>query len=317
LEQNPAPVTGGRVPNSPFFINTFSLAAIIKKISQMKITYILTFLFLTTTTFGQTFTKEIDGIYDFKPSKLTDKEQETKMPSLDKFWDKVKNDTTKYLPMLRTELKTKNHNPYFYYDGSGLLLTLTNNKLDKQLGVEAIAKSDLSDISQKIYVTTLNRLAHEGIDVTKPAIKILDVEDYSFFIPQHAMSFNQGYCLAYMLLPQQNSNYIDTIISIFKDLKPNAQKAVITTLWFAYSCKGDDFLKLVIADKALKKEVSTYAKKIMGLTKIEKMERDYLKTLDVNELKNMRKASLQRFSDEAIGELDLTTRLMREKNNCR
>jgi hypothetical protein len=27
LEQNPATVTGGRVPNSPFFINTFSLAA--------------------------------------------------------------------------------------------------------------------------------------------------------------------------------------------------------------------------------------------------------------------------------------------------
>jgi hypothetical protein len=29
LEQNSAPVTGGRVPNSPFFINTFSLAAIL------------------------------------------------------------------------------------------------------------------------------------------------------------------------------------------------------------------------------------------------------------------------------------------------
>jgi hypothetical protein len=27
LEQNPAPVTGGRVPNYPFFINTFTLAA--------------------------------------------------------------------------------------------------------------------------------------------------------------------------------------------------------------------------------------------------------------------------------------------------
>jgi hypothetical protein len=36
LEQNPAPVTGGRVPNSPFFINTFSLAASIKRQSQSK-----------------------------------------------------------------------------------------------------------------------------------------------------------------------------------------------------------------------------------------------------------------------------------------
>ena len=30
LEQNPVPVTGGRVPNSPFFINTFLLAANLK-----------------------------------------------------------------------------------------------------------------------------------------------------------------------------------------------------------------------------------------------------------------------------------------------
>ncbi len=28
LEQNPATVTGGRVPNFPFFINTYSLALI-------------------------------------------------------------------------------------------------------------------------------------------------------------------------------------------------------------------------------------------------------------------------------------------------
>jgi hypothetical protein len=283
----------------------------------MRIAIILTFLLLSTVAFGQTLTKEIDEIYDFKPSKLSDKEQETKIPLLDKFWDKVKKDTTKFLPMLRTELKSKNHNPYFYYDGSGLLLSLSKYRLDKQLAVDAITKCDISDISQKVYVTTLNRLANQGLDVTKPSIKILESESYSFFIPEHAMAFDQGYCLTYMLLPQQNLKYIDTLITIFKDLKPNSQKSVITTLWFAYSCKGDDFLKTVITDKTLKKEVSAYAKKIMGLTKIEKMERDYLKTLSENELGNMRKSSLQRFSDEAVEELGLTTRLMREQINCR
>ncbi|WP_394992871.1 hypothetical protein [Emticicia sp.] len=30
LEQNPASVTGGQVPNSPFFINTLALAASVK-----------------------------------------------------------------------------------------------------------------------------------------------------------------------------------------------------------------------------------------------------------------------------------------------
>ncbi len=283
----------------------------------MKLPYILAFLFFSTTTFGQNLTKEIDEVYDFKPSKLSDKEQETKIPSLDKFWNKVKKDTNQYLPMLRAELKSKNHNPYFYFDGSGLLLSLVNNKLDKQLAIEAIAKCDLSDISQRVYVTTLNSLANEGIDVTKAAIKILGEEKYSFFIPQHAMSFDKEFCLAYMLLPQQESKYIDTLITIFKDLKPNSQISILTTLWFAFSCKGDDFIKSVMSDTTLKNEVSLYAKKIMQRTRIEKVERDYLKTLNSNELKNMRKRSLQRFSDEAVEELDLTTRLMREKNKCR
>jgi hypothetical protein len=31
LEQNPATVTGRRVPNSPFFINTFSLAETVER----------------------------------------------------------------------------------------------------------------------------------------------------------------------------------------------------------------------------------------------------------------------------------------------
>jgi hypothetical protein len=283
----------------------------------MKSIYFLALLFLASSTFGQDLAKEIDDIYDFRPSKLTKKEQDTKIPLLDKFWDKVKKDKVTYLPLLRRELKSNNHNPYFYYDGTGLLLSLTDNQLDKQLAIEAISKCDLTDISKQNYVTTLNRLANEGFDVTKPAIRILEIEDYSFFIPQHSMSFDQGYCLAYMLLPQSNINYIDTLITVFKGIKPSCQKSIITTLWFMYSCKGDNFLKSTVADKSLTREVSLYAKKIMSISKIEKVERDYLKSLNENELKNMRKESLKRFSDEAVGELDLATRLMREKNDCR
>jgi len=277
-------------------------------------TIILTLL--TTFVFGQSLTLEIDSIYNFKPSKLTDKEQKLKMPALDKFWEKVKNDTIKYLPQLRIELKKNGHNPFFYYDGSGLLLSLSNRKTDKELSIEAIAKCDLDDISQKIYVQTLNGLANEGFDVTKPAIKILFADNFSFFIPQHAMTFNQGYCLTYMLLPQENTNYVDTLTTIFKDLKPSSQKSIITTLWFAYTCKGDLFLNSIMTDKSLDKEVSEYAKKIMGYTKLGKEQQEYIKAIGKDQLENLRKDALKRFSDEAIGELDMTTRVQRKENNC-
>ena len=282
----------------------------------MKFIQTILLTFLTTLSFGQSLTNDIDNIYNFKPSKLTDKEQEIKMPTLDKFWDKVKSDTNIYLPSLRAELKTNGHNPYFYYDGSGLLLSLTNSKADKELAIEAISKCDLDDISQKIYVQTLNNLANEGLDVTMAAVKILFDEKYSFFIPQHAMSFNQGYCLTYMLLPQPHFNYVDTLINMFKTVKLTSQKSIITTLWFAYTCKGDNFLKSIMADNTIQKEVREYAKEIMRYTKLSKDQQEYLKVIGKAELDNLRKDALKRFSDEAIEELDMTTRVQRKDNNC-
>jgi hypothetical protein len=277
---------------------------------------ILLALFSTLASYGQSVTNEIDNIYSFKPSKLTDKERELKMPALDGFWEKVKSDTLKNLPMLRKELQANGHNPFFYYDGSGLLLSLTNNKADKELAIEAISKCDLDDISQKIFVMTLNGLANEGFDVTKPAVKILYEENYSFYIPQHAMKFNQGYCLAYMLVPQKNDNYVYTLTTIFNSLKTSAQKAIVTTLWFSYTCKGDVFLKSIIENSTYDKEVSEYAKKIMGYTKLNKEQEEYLKLIGKDELVNLRAEALKSFSDESIDELDMATRIQRKENNC-
>jgi hypothetical protein len=283
----------------------------------MKFIQTIILTLFSTFVFGQNFSEEIDSIYNFKPSKLTYKEQELKMPDLDKFWEKVKSDTNQSLPQLRIELEKNGHNPFFYYDGSSLLLSLTNNRKDKELAIKAIAKCDLDDISQKIYVKTLNSLANEEFDVTEAAIKILYAENYSFFIPQHALTFNQGYCLTYMLLPQPNINYVEKLTTIFKSLKPSSQKSVITTLWFAYTCEGDLFLNSIIADETLNKEVVEYAKKIMGYTKITKDQKEYINTIGKNQLDKLRKDALKRFSDEAIGELDMTTRIKRQENNCR
>ena len=287
-----------------------------KTTTTMKFIKTIILTLLTTFTFGQTLTDDIDSIYNFKPSKLTDKERELKMPGLDKFWEKVKADTIQYLPQLRNELKKNGHNPFFYYDGSGLLLSLTSNRTDKELAIEAVAKCDLDDISQKIYVKTLNGLANEGFDVTEPAIKILYADNFSFFIPQHSMTFNQGYCLTYMLLPQPNIDYIDKLTAIFSSLKPASQKSIITTLWFAYTCKGDQFINSIMTDRTLDKEVSEYAKKIMGYTKLGKDQQEYIKIIGKDQLNNLRIDALKRFSDEAIGELDMTTRVKRKENNC-
>jgi hypothetical protein len=282
----------------------------------MKFTAIIVFILITACSFGQSLSQEIDSIYNFQPGKLSDKEKESKFPPLDRFWDKVKSDTSGYLPQLRFELRVAEHNPFFYYDGSGLLLSLSKTKADKELAVQAIAKCNLDDISQKIYVTTLNKLAQEGIDVTVAAVKILRDDKFSFFLPQHAMTFDQGYCLTYMLLPQENNNYVDTLISLFPTVSTISKKSIITTLWFACSCKGDNFLKSIGTNQTMEEEVRDYVNKIMGYTKLSKDQQEYIKMAGREHLAEIRKMSLQRFSDEAIDELDMTTRILRSEGKC-
>lgn len=131
------------------------------------------------------------------------------------------------------------------------------------------------------------------------------------------MAFNQGYCLSYMLLPEKTELWVDTLVSLFKTVNPNSQIAIITTFWFAYTCTGDSLINSAMKDNSLNKEVREYCKKIMGYTNLSKDQKNYIKMIGKNELDNLRKESLKRFSDEAIDGLDLTTKVMRKDNNCR
>jgi len=282
----------------------------------MKFLVVAILVSCTCTIFGQNLSKEIDSIYSFKPSKLSVKEQESKLPALDKFWNKVKSDTTEHLPKLRFELDQPGHNPFFYYDGSGLLLSLSDARIDKELAVRAILKCDLDDINRELYVSTINKLAREDIAVTPAAVRILHDDKFSFFVPQHVMTFNHGYCLAYMLLPQNSLSYIDTLISMFPSVGTTSRKSIITTLWFAYSCQGDEFINTIASDKAIEKDVREYARKIKGYKKLTRDQEEYLQVIGKEHLGRMREMSLQRFSDEAIEQLDMTTRVMRMEQAC-
>lgn len=276
------------------------------------------FILLSACCSAQSLKTEINSIYDFSPSKLSKHEQELKVPQLDKFWDKIKADTGLNLPKLRTELKASDHVPYFYFDGAELLLSLSSSNMsDKQLAAISIAKCDLADIDHGEYVRRLNQLANDGVNVTEAAVKILADPKFSFFIPQHVLTFDQGNCLAYMLVPQDPALYIDTLISIFKKVDLVAQRSIITTLWFAYTCKGDAMINVAITDAALKNEVRSFAKQALRPPKLSKDEQAYVKALTKKELEKTREEALKRFSDEALDELIISTKAMRSNSPCR
>ena len=282
----------------------------------MRNLFLLVFIVSGTFTYGQSLKTEIDQVYNFKPSKLSKAEQQAKFPVMDKLFAKIQSDTAKYLPELRGELIAAGHAPYFYYDGCALLLTLSKSFSDKKLIAKEIAKADIADLNPEQYTRLLNQLANEGADVTVAAMKILEDDKYSFFLPQHAFTFTQGYALTYTLLPQNNTDYVDKLIDAFKRSGPTAQRSIIMTLWFAYNCKGDALISAAINDQSVKKEVRDFAKDAMEHGKLLKQEAEYSKNLSKDDLEELRTKALQRFSDEAVGELDLTTKVLRSNGGC-
>lgn len=280
-------------------------------------TLLISFLLFSSICLGQALKGEIDNIYNFKPSKLSKSEQEAKVPNLDTFWNKIKLDTASYLPQLRSELNTPGHNPYFYFDGASLLLYVSKNRTDEQIAANAIVNSDFEDIDRGQYVKMLNRLANDGANVTKAALKVLSDKDFQFFVPEHVLTFDQGMSLTYMLLPEKPELYVDSLITRFKGASPKAQISILSVLFYAYACKGDAFIKEAINDPSLKKDVRKTAKEMMSEIRLSEDESNYVKNAGEGELADLRKKSLQRFSDEAIEELALTTKVLRKNSACR
>ncbi|MBL1279086.1 MAG: hypothetical protein COA33_002365 [Fluviicola sp.] len=284
----------------------------------MKQVLILLFLSVTINSFSQNFKAKVDSIYDFHPHKMSDEEQRKIFKKLDVFFEMVIADTGKYLPLLRQELNTEDHTSYFYYDAAHLLIINSESSSDLNLAVKSFVKSDIRDLSPKNYVNLLMGLAKKGINITDAAVKILSDSTFSFFIPQHAMTFNQGYCLLFCLSPLPVDYYTDTLISIFRETNSIVtQKSIITTLWFSYSCKGDEFLNSLTPSNTLDKKVSKYAKDLLGRI-LSKEYEDIMEDLDSEELNKMfDSGDLLRFSDESIHYLNLMVKLKRKKLNCR
>ena len=285
----------------------------------MKRLLVIIFITISLSSFGQENLKnEIDNIYNFHPHELSQTELQEKFPALDKLFEMVKSDTTKYLPLLRQELKSNDHFPYFYYDCSHLLMIMNKSRSDKELSAEGFSKCDIKDLDPNVYVVLLKSLATDNINITNAAVKILEDSTFHFYLIEHgAFDFIQDYCLVYCLLPLNPNLYVDTLIKYFQQTKDvSAQKSIITTLWFSYSCSGDKFLQSLNESNTLKKEVYEYAQQILADNKLDMEYKKMLKKVKSEELEDMKKSALNRFSDEAIYDLEFVTKARRQKFKC-
>ncbi len=276
------------------------------------------FAFLSSSSLGQNFSNLIDSVYNFKPTELNKNEKELVFPKLDSFFNKIINDSATYVPLLKEELKKDGHFPYFYYDAAHLLMIINkNNTIDDELIINSFLKSEIKELDPKVFTFLLSRLALRGANTSDIAINILRDTTFSFFLPDHFFNFNQGYCISYILLPLNTSYYITKLIANFNSFSDYSKKSIITTLWFSYSCEGDKFLTNIIEDTQYSENVRNYARDLMSRKKVDSKIKKIMKELYGSNLDKIWFDSLNRFSDEAIGNIDYVTRMRRLKEDCK
>jgi hypothetical protein len=103
---------------------------------------------------------------------------------LDQFWTKAKSQRDVYVSELRRELADFSNPPFFRFDGSQLLLSLSDAPADRKIVLSAIAHPDLRDLQSKDYFLLVQRMAAQGKDTTASAFHILPKPKFQVFIPQ-------------------------------------------------------------------------------------------------------------------------------------
>jgi hypothetical protein len=259
------------------------------------------------TALSQGIADEVRATYAFAPHELTGAQIEEKSKVLDAFWARAKARQDLYLPALRSELARADAPPFFLYDGSMLLLSLSDTPEDRRVALGAMARCDLRDVQATDYFRQVQRLASLGEDTTDAALHVLAEPKFTAFIPQHALTLGQNYALVYMLFPTDPAFWLTRVLgrlSTEKDL--TAQKSLLLVAWYAQTKEADAAIAAFAGDATKPDESRQYAKEFSSRTASLIASATAVFQSEAA-LRAARRESMKRVSDEALIELDRQT----------
>lgn len=256
--------------------------------------------------------QQVQQTYNFQPHTLTTAEINQKSGVLDQFWTEAKAKPNVYIAALRQELADLRNPPFFLYDGSMLLLTLSDTPADRKVALAAIAHSDLRDVQPKDYFFQVHRMAAVNEDTTAAAFHILEQPDFKVFIPQHSLMLGQNYLLIYMLIPTNQDYWLQPAIDRLRiERDETAQKSLILLLWYAQTDAADKAIATFAADTSNVAAARDYAKEIMqAKDRVGAQQRVKALAFSEGSLRQKRRERMTAVSDEALIDLDDYTMML-------
>jgi hypothetical protein len=252
---------------------------------------------------------EIQTVCNFQPHTLTTAQINEKSAVLDQFWSKAKSQRDVYVPALRQELADFSNPPFFLFDGSQLLRSLSNAPADRKIILAAVAHSDLCDLQSKDYFLLVHSMAAQGEDTTAAAFHILAKPDFQVFIPQHALTLGQNYCLVYMLLPTTPDFWIQPAIQqLHAESDVAAQKRLLLLLWYAQTSDSDKAIAEFSSEAGKPQPSRSYAGELVHRTEnAGPSARISALATGEESLRQARRERMKAVSDEALDDLDTYT----------
>src|ERR1700674_1592128 len=250
--------------------------------------------------------QQIQQTYNFQPHLLSNQQITEKSAALDRLWTRAKAEPSLYIPALRQELGDFKNPIFFLYDGSTLLLSLSDTPADRKIALAAMARCDLRDVQAKDYFLQVHRMASLNDNTTAAAFHVLEQPNFKVFIPQHVLTLGQDYVLIYLLLPTDMDYWLQPAIDRLKnEHDQTAQKSLLLLLWYAQTDAADQAMTAFAGDASKLSASRTYARELVHRKdKIGSKERTQASDSTEASLRQKRRERLKAVSDEALIDLD-------------
>jgi hypothetical protein len=269
---------------------------------------LLTLLLVTGLAAGQSTSihQEIQQTYNFQPHLLTNEQITPKSALLDQFWSRAKAGRSRYVPALRQELADFQNSRFFLYDGSMLLLSLSDEPVDRKTALAAMARCDLRDVQPKDYFAQVHRMASLNEDTTAAGLHVLDQPGFKVFVPEHFLTLGQDYVLIYLLLPTDQDYWLQPAINRLKvEQDAAAQKSLLMLLFYVQTDTADQVISTFAGDDTKPQLSRTYAQSLVQRKdQVGAKQQSKASNLTEATLRQKRRERLKAVSDEALIDLD-------------
>jgi hypothetical protein len=257
----------------------------------------------------------IQQVYNFQPHLLNREEMTRKSRVLDRFWTQAEERPELYIAALRQELADFANPPFFLYDGSILLLSLSDTPDDRKTALAAISRCDLRDLKATDYFLQVHRLAALNEDTTNAAFHLLEQPDFKVVFGENVLTLGQDHALVYLLLPTDQNYWLGPAVTrIGMEHDQTAQQSLLLLLWYAQTDIADKAIRDFAADSARPAALRSYAQSLITRKgSLGPAQRAEALGTTQESLRQKRRELLKSFNGEALKDLDNYTMMLMSK----